>query len=81
MKKDGYVPKWKMVCGSSNLSKAIYYPTKKSLVVEFANGGKYEYKDVPPKKFYDLSVAESQGSYFSKSIKGKYECVAQGVVE
>lgn len=43
------------------------------LTVTFANGGQYEYADVPQEQAEAFANAESPGKYFAKEIKGKYE--------
>lgn len=43
------------------------------LIVEFHNGGKYRYNDVPVSKFADMINSISKGRYLAAEIKGKYE--------
>lgn len=42
------------------------------LEVEFRDGGLYEYQDVQPEVFHELTVAKSVGAYFIQNIKTKY---------
>lgn len=42
------------------------------LEVEFRDGGLYEYRDVPPEVFHELTVAKSAGAYFIQNIKTQY---------
>jgi hypothetical protein len=58
---------------SSNLKLADFDTETKKLVVEFNNGLKYEYEDVPLQVFTAFRRAESQGSFFSKNIVKKYK--------
>jgi hypothetical protein len=58
---------------SSNLKLADFDTETKKLVVEFNNGLKYEYEDVPLQVFTSFRRAESQGSFFSKNIVKKYK--------
>lgn len=58
---------------SSMLKSIAYDHDEESLTVEFGNGGRYVYKDVPQTIFNDLVNAESEGKYFLANIKGKFE--------
>lgn len=58
---------------SSNLKNAEYHTEAKSLLVEFKNGVKYEYADVPWDLFTKFRMAESQGSFFNKNIARSFE--------
>jgi hypothetical protein len=53
---------------SSNLVETEYDTLTKKLVVEFKNGLKYEYEDVPHQLYTQFRLSESQGSFFSKNI-------------
>lgn len=44
------------------------------LEVEFRDGGLFQYDDVPPEVFHELTVAKSVGGYFIKNIKPVYRC-------
>lgn len=61
------------IIGSSNITNINYKAKKKILTVDFANGGKYEYAEVPPGIFTAFKLAvkekESIGSLFSKLVK------------
>jgi hypothetical protein len=57
---------------SSNLKSSEYDTKTKELIVEFKNGVKYSYSDVPMDEFTKMRMAESQGSYFSKNISKTY---------
>lgn len=58
---------------SSNLKSAEYHTVSKSLLVEFKNGMKYEYGEVPWELFTKFRMAESQGSFFNKNIARSFE--------
>ena len=58
---------------SSNISRAGY--DKNVMRVQFSNGTKYDYKDVPAAIFNDFMTAKSQGKYFNKNIKTKYTAI------
>jgi hypothetical protein len=49
---------------SSNIKKTEYDTETKKLIVEFNNGLKYEYDEVPHKLYTQFRMAESQGKFF-----------------
>ena len=53
---------------SSIVKKTEYDTETKKLVVEFNNGHKYEYDEVPHQVYTQFRMAESQGKYFSGEI-------------
>jgi hypothetical protein len=53
---------------SSNLVRTEYDTESKLLVVEFKNGTKYEYENVPHQLYTQFRSAPSQGSFFSSKI-------------
>jgi hypothetical protein len=57
---------------SSNLKKSTYDTETKKLLVEFKNGFKYEYDEVPHNVYAQFRLSDSQGSYFSKNISKIY---------
>jgi hypothetical protein len=57
---------------SSNVKKTEYDTETKKLVVEFNNGQKYEYNDVPHQVYTQFRLAESQGKFFSSKIVKTY---------
>jgi hypothetical protein len=57
---------------SSNVKKTEYDTETKKLVVEFNNGQKYEYNDVPHQVYTQFRMAESQGKFFSSKIVKTY---------
>jgi hypothetical protein len=65
----------KIICEieSSNLKSTVYDTESKKLVVEFKNGLKYEYDEVPHNIFAQLRLSESQGKFFNTSISKTYK--------
>jgi hypothetical protein len=65
----------KIICEveSSNLTGAEFDVNSKKLIIEFKNGTKYEYEDVPHQVFTQFRLSESQGSFFSKKIAKSYK--------
>ena len=53
---------------SSNVKKTEYDLDSKKLLVEFNNGLKYEYQDVPHQLYTQFRMSESQGKFFSSKI-------------
>lgn len=58
---------------SSNIKGSEFDTNTKILVVEFNNGMKYEYEDVPHEIYTKFRMSESQGKYFSTEIAKKYK--------
>lgn len=58
---------------SSNLKKTEYDTESKNLVVEFNNGTKYEYSEVPHQIYTQFRMSESQGKFFSTKIAKTYK--------
>ena len=58
---------------SSNVKKTEYDTETKKLVVEFNNGLKYEYDDVPHQIYTQFRMAESQGKFFYSKIVKTYK--------
>ena len=57
---------------SSNIKKTEYDTETKDLVVEFNNGAKYQYDNVPHQVYTKFRLAESQGKFFTTDIAKKY---------
>ena len=53
---------------SSNLKTTIYDTKSNTLIVEFKNGFKYEYDDVPHNIYAQFRLSESQGKFFNTKI-------------
>lgn len=64
--------KWTQVDNSSNIKAIGYDEASKTAYVEFNNGSKHSYADVPQNVFEGLSSAESKGSYFNENIKNAF---------
>jgi hypothetical protein len=58
---------------SSNIKKTEYDTETKKLVVEFNNGFKYEYEDVPHPTYTKFRMSESQGKFFTTDIAKKFK--------
>ena len=58
---------------SSNIKKTEYDTETKKLSVEFNNGLKYEYDEVPHQIYTKFRMSESQGKYFTTDIAKKYK--------
>lgn len=58
---------------SSNIKSTEYDTETKKLVVEFNNGQKYEYDEVPHQTYTKFRVAESQGKFFTTDISKKFK--------
>jgi len=58
---------------SSNLVKTEYDTETKKLVVEFKNGMKYEYDDVPHQTYTQFRISESQGKFFNTKISKAFK--------
>lgn len=57
---------------SSNIAAARYDPGSLVVEVEFHNGGRYHYFDVPEQVAQAFDRAESKGHFLAASIKGRY---------
>ena len=58
---------------SSNIRNTEYDTETKKLVVEFNNGLKYEYDEVPHQTYTKFRMSESQGKYFTTDIAKKFK--------
>ena len=58
---------------SSNIKKTEYDLDKKTMLVEFNNGSKYEYEEVPHQIYTKFRMSDSQGKFFSTDISKKYK--------
>lgn len=58
---------------SSNLVKTEYDTATSVLVVEFKNGMKYQYDEVPHQTYTRFRMSESQGKFFNSEISKKYK--------
>lgn len=58
---------------SSNIKKTVYDTETKKLIVEFNNGFKYEYDDVPHQTYTKFRLSESQGKFFVTEISKAFK--------
>ena len=64
--------KIKNLIKSSNIKSTEYDTESKDLVVEFNNGAKYNYNNVPHQVYTKFRLAESQGKFFTTDIAKQY---------
>lgn len=60
---------------SSNVKRSEYDLDSKKLLIEFNNGIKYEYDEVPHKIYTQFRLAESQGKFFTMNIAKSFKYV------
>jgi hypothetical protein len=58
---------------SSNIRKTEYDTQSKDLIVEFNNGLKYTYENVPHQLYTQFRMSESQGKFFNSKISKVYK--------
>ena len=58
---------------SSNIKKTEYDTETKKLMVEFSNGAKYEYDEVPLQLYTQFRMSESQGKFFTSKISKTFK--------
>ena len=65
----------KIICEikSSNFRKAEYDTETKSLIIEFNNGIRYKYSEVPHQIFTQMRLSESQGKFFTTKISKTFK--------
>lgn len=63
---------WISTPESSNIAGFDYIPERKLLIVEFKNGGRYNYYDVPQAVFERMKAAPSKGQFLAQNVKGAY---------
>lgn len=57
---------------STNIERFKYDEVNRVLIVEFKNGGVYNYFDVPEIVFKEMEAAGSRGQYLAQQVKGTY---------
>lgn len=57
---------------SSNIKRTEYDTATKQLVVEFNNGTKYLYDNLPHEIYTKFRLSKSQGEFFNSNISKKY---------
>ena len=55
---------------SKILAAAVYDSTQEKLQLEFCDGSRYTYSEVPPGLFRGLLAAPSKGRFFNQYIRG-----------
>ena len=68
---------WISTPQSSNVAGFCYEEANQTLTVEFNNGGRYDYYDVPQHVFDGMKSADSKGKYLNSVIKGAYRYARQ----
>lgn len=63
---------WIETPDSSNIARFRYDDSTNVLTVEFKNGGRYDYYDVPVSIFDGMKAATSKGQYLAQNIKGRF---------
>jgi hypothetical protein len=63
---------WIATPESSNIAGFDYVKERQMLIVEFANGGRYNYYDVPEVVFERMKAAPSKGQFHAQNVKGIY---------
>ena len=58
---------------SSNIRKTEYDTETKKLLVEFNNGTRYEYDEVPHQTYTKFRKSESQGKFFTTEISKAFK--------
>lgn len=58
---------------SSQIKQISYNPMDRLMLVKFANGESYIYKEVSPTTFGAFVSWDSVGTYFNRNIKPNYE--------
>ena len=58
---------------SSSIACIGYSPQSCTLEIEFRNGARYRYFNVPRETYKQMLAAESKGRYFHRSIRETYD--------
>jgi hypothetical protein len=58
---------------STNFTRTEFDTESKIMIVEFKNGTKYQYENVPHEVYTRFRMAESQGKFFTSEISKKYK--------
>lgn len=66
---------------STTIQSHGYHGDSQTMTVQFKNGKVYEYRGVPQKVYNQYQQSESQGSFFSNNIKGRYQTRLLGAVK
>ena len=60
---------------STTLASAGNDPSRAELRVDFCDGSRYAYSEVPLPLFVELLGAPSQGSFFNRQVRGRFPYV------
>lgn len=63
---------WVETPDSSNIARFGFSRDTQVLTVEFKQGGRYNYYDVPESVFDSMRAANSKGQFHARNIKGKF---------
>jgi hypothetical protein len=63
---------WIATPESSNIAGFDYVIDRQVLVVEFKNGGRYNYFDVPEIVYEQMKTAASKGQFLAQNVKNIY---------
>jgi hypothetical protein len=63
---------WTETPQSSNVARYAYDEASRVLTVEFKNGARYNYYDVPLSVYQGLATAASTGSYLAQHVKNVF---------
>jgi hypothetical protein len=63
---------WISTPESSNIAGFDYAEKTRILTVEFKNGNRYNYYDVPVAVVNQMKIAPSKGQFLSQNVKGSY---------
>jgi hypothetical protein len=63
---------WIATPDSSNIAGFDYIKETQVLIVEFKNGARYNYYDVPEGLFEGMKAASSCGQLLAQNVKGHY---------
>ena len=75
--KEKIMSEWISTPQSSNIARFRYDEVSQTLTVEFKNGTRYNYYDVPQHIFEGMESADSKGKYLNANIKGVYRYARQ----
>jgi KTSC domain len=63
---------WIATPESLNIARFDYVNETQMLIVEYKNGTRYNYYDVPMRIFEEMKAAPSKGKFLAKNVKGAY---------
>ena len=63
---------------SANITRSEYDTESKEMIVEFKNGARYIYNEVPHNVYTKFRLAESQGKFFTSEISKKFKYAKLG---